>query len=144
MAGRFDGTRGSFLVFCNISIISCTRAGAWRCTKAALHPGSRRQRASLRSCRFDNQPALLQRTWSSFGRGKPRLHAWLRLQPYPSDRGSCEHRLIAVEHTTTYLELFRTASSLETYSLWRCARPTINSDRVKTRRVQRQSAPTSK
>ncbi len=46
---------------------------------------------------------------------------------YPSSAGRFEHRLIAVERMTNYLELFRAAIRLEDYSLWRRALPAVHS-----------------
>ncbi len=63
---------------------------------------------------------------------------------YPSDGSRFEHRLIAVERMTTYLELLRTANRLEDYSLWRRVRPPKHFDRTGTRIAQRESAPTSR
>jgi glycosyltransferase involved in cell wall biosynthesis len=40
---------------------------------------------------------------------------------YPSDGGRFEHRWIAVERMTLYLEFFRAANRLEDYSLWKRA-----------------------
>jgi glycosyltransferase involved in cell wall biosynthesis len=41
---------------------------------------------------------------------------------YPSDASRFEHKLIAAERMTTYIELFRAANRLQDYSVWRWTR----------------------